>query len=146
MDNIPQWKFIETLNCGSYNIEVYSDEQQGLILYEYFTKESDFCEYSYVAYTNEKAKQLLADVGVETYDSGQGTFGIKLPGEGCTIMFGAGKKEIDRLVDKYSNISKQEAQYQKILSEKNDPMQSKHYITLVGFIIMVTGILWLFSG
>lgn len=50
MDNNPQWKFIETLNYGSYNVKVYSDEQQGLILYQYFTRDSGFCDYSYTDY------------------------------------------------------------------------------------------------
>lgn len=87
----PNWVREEDLDYGDYVVQVFVDNNNGKILYEYYDKRhKSFCEYSYVAYTNEKAKQLLADVGIETYDSGQGTLGVKIPGEGSTIMFGAG--------------------------------------------------------
>lgn len=145
MDNNPQWKFIETLNYGSYNVKVYSDEQQGLILYQYFTRDNGFCDYSYLAYTNEVAKQLLEQVGIQTYDSGEGTLGIKNIDGSSTIMFGAGKKEIDKLVEKYSIQQKINQTIKQDEIYKNSPMTITDYLTGLSILSSVFLIYWLIS-
>lgn len=143
-----RWKKEKDLVYKDYVVRVFTDKENGKIRYEYYLDDSmgTFCDYSYVVYTNEKAKQLLAEVGIETYDSGQGTLGVKIPGKGSTIMFGAGVTEIDKMVEKYAREIKQENEQRLEFLRKKKPMQIKDYLTLIAFLVTVSSLLWLFSS
>lgn len=134
-----------TIDQGNILIKSYINDARGLIRYDYY-ENGDGLLYSYLSYTNEEAKRRLESEGIETYDGGCGTFGVRIPGGGSQLLFGPSVKAVNEIIESSKELKRNlEFEWRQDNKEKFNPLSWKDWGAVLLMIVVLSLLYYIFS-